>query len=135
MTTSEKLARIMEFSVRINEETEFAAFTEFAGHVNLLHVRIAQEKELPNEVLATGNLFLGLGDKPKLDDCIDALSFILAHHAIPESLPLETEHGYHSSGLHKTKLSQVGRPNESTLINTPTTEYLEMRQIAKEVTA
>lgn len=140
MTTAEKLARIMELSVRINQETEFVSFVNFAGHVEALDLSIAMSGEgsWRNENrLAIAEIPMRAWNpnyERQLDDLINALQFVVVHHAIPESLPVYNSlHSSTRHGLCKTKLSQGCNLNESALQNTSTEAYLNLDQSVKEV--
>ena len=41
----EKMKEILDLLIKINEETEFAAFMQLSGHVNSLRVFIGKNKE------------------------------------------------------------------------------------------
>ncbi len=84
MTTTDKyqqMAELLALCLAINEQTEHAAFFEYSGHVDVLHVRIVESKrDYQTVIYQSGNdhyMCFDVWNKVKLQSHIEAIKNIL----------------------------------------------------------
>ena len=74
----EKYEEILELALRINRETEYAAFFDFSGHVDHMSVWLGKEKEeCFNDWLYRETFYSEHDSENRLDDIINELKGFL----------------------------------------------------------
>lgn len=74
---NEKVLRIAELCLEINQTTEYAAFFDISGHVNAIHLSVRKSKEDYKTILLEA-LHVSLSrDESKLDEVIAKLEVFL----------------------------------------------------------